>query len=401
MPNAVATTRIAMIHLIADKPSWSAARRILPVQLLVVLACFATSAESIASPLFQDRPVTGEVMIDEGYEVREGELLKVDVPDADVVVKRSADSDARVLVTLNGTNMDKARRYFKKQAISVSHVDGVVAVISERVRRNVSISWNINSGNPQITITVEIPETFDVDLSTSDGDVAVGTIRGTVSIRSSDGDLSADLLVGPSVQLKSSDGDIDAGTISSAKTSLRTSDGDINVDAISGDELDVVSSDGTISIGALEGSGSVRTSDGDIDIDSGAGRSIEVRTADGEIVIGQLASANATVKTSDGSIRIEEFEGDLKATSSDGSLFVRLDQRSSANMRTGDGDITIIAPAAFAASIQLSGNNVRVASGFSFRGTVQKRKADGELNGGGPLVSARASGGNVYLRTRE
>lgn len=385
-------------------------RMILPLTaVLAVTMILPASAD--ASPLraASDSPTTEqqitfaqapEVMIDESFDVSAGELLLVSVPDADVVIKSSNGNRARIVVTLEGSNMSKAREYYEKQRISATYEGNAVKVLSARERRDrqFRISWN-SGMRTRIVVTAYVPERFDVDVATSDGDVQAGNLFGDIQVRTSDGDVVVENVSGPSISIKSSDGDIATGKLEADVIRIRTSDGDLGFASVISPDAEIVSSDGDIRLGRFEGSGAVRTSDGTVVMDVINGRDVTVRTSDGDIHIGSALVQSISVNTSDGDIRIDGIDGAVDAVSSDGDVYVSFDKASAANIRVSDGDIVLVGARSMGVDVDLSGQHVRVAADFDFSGQVEKRSAGGKLNGGGPVVRARSADGTVYFRT--
>ncbi len=168
---------------------------------------------------------------------------------------------------------------------------------------------------------------------------------------------------------------------SSYNAIISTGDGDINMSDLEG-EFDLETSDGDISVGTLTGELHLRTSDGDISADGLAGTTISVRTSDGDVRIGDL-SGPAEISTSDGDIRVS------------------IDRASDIKLRTGDGDITIYADQSLRADVDFSGEEVRMASGFTLsEGRVSEHGARGILNGGGPTLHAHTGDGTISIREK-
>jgi hypothetical protein len=162
---------------------------------------------------------------------------------------------------------------------------------------------------------------------------------------------------------------------------ISTGDGDINMSDLNG-EFDLQTSDGDISVGTLSGTLRLKTSDGNVSADGLEGATISVRTSDGDVQIGAL-SGPAEISTSDGDIRVSiERAGDIK-------------------LRTGDGDITIYADESLQADVDFSGEEVRMASGFTLNeGRVSEHGARGILNGGGPTLFAHTGDGTIAIREK-
>ena len=378
----------------------------LAVRNAALCLCLTTSVACVSGAQAAVRPAppadlrhtSGEVMVDATYDVSDGDLLLVDVPDADVVLRTGPTGSAHVLITVDGRDAERARRYYEEQKITVDQSSRAVRIVSERTKRRFSISWS-TTDRARILIEVTLPERFDLDVSTSDGDIRAGRHVGTHAVRTSDGNIEFESLSGSSINVRTSDGDIRFGQLDSEDIHVRTSDGDVSVRRLNGAASELVTSDGSIRVDEVLGRASFRTSDGNIVVGRADNSTISTRTSDGNIKIGSLRSGGADARTSDGSIQVEVLAGTLDASTSDGDVYVGLTGRSQVSVRVGDGDVVIAAPGDLEADIQLSGERVRLATDFPFRGRVQRTSAEGSINGGGELIRAKASGGTVFLRT--
>ena len=144
---------------------------------------------------------------------------------------------------------------------------------------------------------------------------------------------------------------------------LRTSGGRIHAENIGGD-LSARTSGGAIRISDVVGSVEVRTSGGRIAID-GAGTLVRARTSGGNVSVRFDGAPEGTIETSGGSIEVEIPE----------ESNVDLDART-------------------------SGGRVTVEADISVRGVFRANHIEGAVNGGGPPLRLRTSGGNISLEER-
>ncbi len=202
-------------------------------------------------------------------------------------------------------------------------------------------------GQNQVTVdfTVTVPRQFNAELATSGGDIGVGDLTGTVK--------------------------------------ARTSGGDLEFARIAGD---------------LEG----RTSGGDITLAEGTARAV-LSTSGGDIQITR-AGGPTKVSTSGGDIRIDAAAELLGASTSGGNIVARLTEapKRDLELSTSGGDVRLTLPksAAFALDAGTSGGRVD-ASGLTLTlasGGMGKSKLAGTVNGGGPKLRLRTSGGNIRIQ---
>jgi hypothetical protein len=203
-----------------------------------------------------------ELMLERTLDVRAGGVLSVDVGDGDVAVRSGSAGSASVKVWVRARDMDWGREVFERMQFEVGEEGDGLAVRSRdpRIRDH---EWRDNRG-VGLKIEITIPERFDVDIRTADGDVDIGRVEGRVDVHTSDGDVVLGTMRGPEISIETSDGDVTAESLEADRIMVRTSDGDVQVRA-GGSATRITTSDGDISLNLLnEGEVELRTGDGDI-----------------------------------------------------------------------------------------------------------------------------------------
>jgi len=138
-----------------------------------------------------------------------------------------------------------------------------------------------------VRFEVNIPAQFDVDISTSGGNLEItGAVSGKIKGTTSGGD----------IKLKKISGTVD----------MSTAGGDVRTGDIQGDGY-LKTSGGDIEIGSVNGQLEVSTSGGNIRVES-VGKSLEAKTSGGDIEIGNVGG-EARVATSGGTSRWERSPG--------------------------------------------------------------------------------------------
>lgn len=221
-----------------------------------------------------------EVVYEERFEVRAGSRLVADLGDMDIWIETGSGTTATVEVVMRARNPDWGREVFQRMRFEARAAGGGLTLAA----RDPDIDWREwrDRGGAGFVARVRLPEQFDLDLRTGDGDVRVDRSRGTAEIETGDGDLSIGRLSGPSIRLHTSDGDVVADELEAEQIELRTSDGDIRVDRLAG-RLDARTGDGDVRIAVARFAGlSVQTSDGDISVEADAsiGADVELRGED-------------------------------------------------------------------------------------------------------------------------
>ena len=143
------------------------------------------------------------------------------------------------------------------------------------------------------------------------------------------------------------------------------------------------SSDGSIRLSQFKGDMDIRSSDGSQELDA---------------VVGVLRA-----HASDGHIRVAgRFDG-LDISTSDGRIEARAAAGSTSmadwNLETGDGSITLQLPDNFAADLSLhtGDGHITLDMPITVEGQLDKKDIRGKLNGGGKLVTVHTGDGSIRL----
>ena len=179
---------------------------------------------------------------------------------------------------------------------------------------------------------------------------------------------------------------------------LRTSGGGISVDDLEG-EARSKTSGGSLSFGRIQGSVYGRTSGGSIELDE-CGGEVDVKTSGGSISIGRV-TGDVVAHTSGGSIHVDEVMGSIDAGTSGGSVTATISEQPKDDCRltTSGGTINVYLAEDVGVYVNAgtSGGRVRTEFPVTIRGEISKRKLQAKINGGGPELYLRTSGGSIYL----
>lgn len=265
-----------------------------------------------------------------------GGSFLVDADIGSVLLTGDATSGARVTLTASDDDFDSR--------FSIDFEERPDAVVM-RVKRRGSWTDGLFGGwtrNRNVRITVRVPRMTMVTLRTSGGQLSTDDIDGPVSLRTSGGSIAARRIRG----------DVDADT----------SGGSIDIADIMG-RVRADTSGGSIDITSVTGAVDARTSGGSVEI-RGAGGRVDARTSGGAVTVGFTAGngQGGTLTSSGGQVRAEI----------DPAVSLSLDASSSGGGVDADVPVTV--------SGRFSRNSLR-----------------GDLNGGGPLLRLRSSGGGVRV----
>jgi len=310
----------------------------------------------------------------------------------------------------------QARHEFDSYRISTSVKGDTAWIVAESSRRDSKCSDDF---------VVNVPRNLDsAKIESGGGNVNATGIAGRVELESGGGNIHLDD-IGGDVTGETGGGTIEVGSvqgnarlqtgggnikIASAKGAIKAESGGGNVIVLSGLQGAVLETGGG-SIRVDKCSGPVKATTGGGSVDLGEiGGPTEIETGAGSI---RLASAKGRVQaqTGGGSIQLDGATS-VQAETSAGGIIVKLlagaDRRSNSSLETSAGDITVYLANDLAISIRAE---IESASGHTIRsdfsdihvssegGPWEKTvTAEGQLNGGGPVLKVRTNSGSVNFR---
>jgi DUF4097 and DUF4098 domain-containing protein YvlB len=193
------------------------------------------------------------------------------------------------------------------------------------------LGFHISVGNHhEPHVTVESPNTVDIEARTSDGSLKVSGVQGTLALRTSDGS-------------------VDVSDVSGALR-LTASDGSIRLHNVTG-TLESRSSDGRVSIDGRFSALQVHTSDGSLDVTLADGSQLtsssRIESSDGRVMVRlpKTLSADLDVQTSDGKIDCQ-LPVTMSGFNSSGGHNIRGHLNAGGaplTIHTSDGNVTIAA----------------------------------------------------------
>jgi hypothetical protein len=313
---------------------------------------------------------------------------------------------------------DKARKEFGSYKIS-TYVKGDTAWIVA--------DWQGESPHRfSGEFSVNVPRDMDlVKLETEGGSVSTTAISGRVEAQSGGGSIRLDD-IGGAISGETGGGSIDVGTVG-GDLSLHTGGGSIRVNSAKG-KISAESGGGSVVVvSGLQGA-VLETGGGSIQVERCNGR-VKATTGGGSIDLGDIGGP-AEIETGGGSIRLASAKGIVHAETGGGSIelngvpsaraetgaggivakFVSSGgERNDSVLETSAGDITVYLAPNLSLTIRAS---IDLANGHSIRSDfseIQIRTeggdygpktvtAEGNLNGGGPVLKVRTTTGDIVFR---
>jgi hypothetical protein len=349
----------------------------------------------------------------------DGQRLRVMLDLGNVIVRTSNTGkiDYKVHLEVNSAEKD-AQRLLHNFVISAKSTPDGAYFRGQTFGRQ-------SSGRLWVTVELNIPKNYAVDIVTGGGNIQAEDMNGRVS-------------------LVTSGGTIIAGNIRGA-AHLETAGGHLTVKNVTGD-LTAVSGGGHITTGSISGSATLHTNGGHIRAESiggmahlstgGGNISVEhsgselvAETVGGQIEVGETAglvkaknggggikvvrvSGPTNLETAGGSIYLTQVDSAVKASTSTGGItawFVTPPKTpNQCELQSGDGDIVVYIPRQLPVTIDAlvqSGDEHQVFFDPAFATTFQRNEATGNpsvraqglLNGGGELIRLRTAGGNIKV----
>ncbi len=286
-------------------------------------------------------------VVEKTFAVQPGGNLKVSTQGGDITIRTADTPQVQVVARqiIRASTEREADDLLTKLTLTLEQ-SGNDVTADARYESRPGGSWFSNWPPVNVSFEVTVPRHYHLNLGTSGGDISVASLQGNVKARTSGGDL----------EFARIDGEIEAGT----------SGGDITL---------------------AEGTARARltTSGGDIHVDR-AGGPTEVSTSGGDI----------TLKSVEQLIRASTSGGDVRAV-----ITGPIKQDTLLSTSGGNVDVEIARGTGFHLDASTSGGDVR-ADGITItieKGGSGKNKLVGAVNGGGPELKLRSSGGDIKVRT--
>lgn len=179
---------------------------------------------------------------------------------------------------------------------------------------------------------------------------------------------------------------------------LETSGGNIVLRGVEG-MLEGETSGGDVDLADLDGTIKMRTSGGNIMLRNTKG-DLTAETSGGNIH-GEQVSGSTHVETSGGNITFRDSDGKLYASTSGGDVRVAMTDNKGVDVSTSGGSITLSFPKSIAANVEAETTGGDVSCDFAFAGRLRDGSLHGTINGGGSLIKAETSGGDIILNAAE
>jgi len=166
-------------------------------------------------------------------------------------------------------------------------------------------------------------------------------------------------------------------------------------------EINVHTSGGDVELTDTTGSARLDTSGGDL-VARNINGNVELRTSGGGISADRIRG-DVDADTSGGDIRLLNVDGKIRGQTSGGSVKCSLvGSNRGISASTSGGDIQLILPRATSADFEASTSGGEIKSDLPLvTRELREGHLEGSINGGGPSIHARTSGGGISVRAAD
>ena len=323
-------------------------RKRVVLAVLMVAILLSTPVILTCGPKIEDRS-------EKTFEAKPGGNLMLNADFGSVTIDSWGQNKIHVTVAKSTDKYgeNRAQELFDEYRVSYKKTGDGVEILGE-------FPEMIRHRHFRVHFEIKVPEEFNLDLATSGGSIAVGNLKGEIELKTSGG----------SIKLGNITGNVNART-SGGSMSLNGADGTVNLKT----------SGGSISIGETSGKIHAETSGGSIRLDGSGG--------------------DVYAHTSGGSLKLKNIKGNIDASTSGGSIRAELNEQISEDCRlkTSGGGIKVYLTPDMAADIEAttSGGRVKCEIPLTVQSLKKSNKIKGQINGGGPLLKLRTSGGGIKI----
>ncbi|MBN2105103.1 DUF4097 family beta strand repeat protein [bacterium] len=283
----------------------------------------------------------GEERIEKSFQVNAGGTLDVNAEFGSIEIIPQKKNEVNVLIvfkTRTGSS-ERLKESIRDLDIQIKQSGNDVNVVLQKERTSILGNW---WKKYQVNFEISVPKQYHVKLRTSGGSIAVGDLEGNVWSRTSGGSLKFGGITG----------EVDG----------KTSGGSIRLEKCKG-PVDVSTSGGSIHIGEVMGEVEAHTSGGGITVDEVQG-TVRAHTSGGSVKtkITKQPASDCELRTSGGSIHVTLAE----------NIHVNVDAKTSGGKVYTDFPVTV-------------------------KGNISGHSLNAQINGGGPMIYLRTSGGGISI----
>jgi DUF4097 and DUF4098 domain-containing protein YvlB len=311
-----------------------------------------------------------------------------------------------IRLTVNMRSEAEARRTLQRYAIRIQQQGAWTTLTAP-------------GGGVVTAVSLKAPKLTAAVVATTEGPIGATGVDGTLAVETRAGNVSVDRVRGDS-RVVTGGGDIAVGQIGGSlrcvtgagkitvqrvggEATLETSGGDIVAHTLGG-TVHAQTGGGGVHIGTAKGPVTAISGGGEIVVEKSGGV-VTLRNMAGPVNVGSAAGVRCD--SGSGGIRLANITGPMRVATSMGSINASLlgSRIGDSYLATGNGDITVLIPSNVGVTIQAQNSMAdtlrRIISDFA---VIQPRRqgtrvvAEGQVNGGGPLLQISGTGGTIFIK---
>lgn len=302
-----------------------------------------------------------EERINRDIDVRPGGKLVLDVDFGTVDLSSGTDTKVTLDAFRSIDFGDEAKEKEYLAAVpTIITTEGNIVTVRARATKQARHNW-FHHIRTDGRYTIRVPKNFAADLNTGGGNISAGELVGDFRADSGGGDLRFSHLRGP---------------------------------------LFARSGGGQIKLDDCDGTAEIRTGGGDIVFTESKG-TLRARTGGGTIEVRNFIG-DTDVSTGGGEVTLQKIDGAITGETSGGSITASVAGSAvkKINLESSGGDIDLTLPKSATANITAETSAGRITTNLPLESTrADDEHLRGKLNGGGPSVVLRTSGGSISINS--
>ena len=346
---------------------------------------------------------------DVSFKVQKGDLLHVQIEHGNINV--STWDKSEVKISAKNIDDDELSLYTAEQNSGKVEVrfkgdDSDDFMLELTIPDDIIIDFKTGGGN--VTINNDLRN--KTNIITAGGNITAKVIGAEANITTAGGNIKLADING-NVEISTAGGDIQVGSVN-GKAEISTAGGNIKVGSVNS-AAEISTAGGNVTVGTVGGSAEISTAGGNVTVSTVSG-SAEVSSGGGNIIL-DGATGKVEANTGGGNIELKNIKGSIQANTGAGNITAELnpDGKSSSDLTSGVGNITLYIPESSKATIIATANDFKwgdsqkdsesIKSDFESYNISQNRRGNTfesiyELNGGGSKIELNVGMGEIIIK---
>lgn len=291
------------------------------------------------------------------FEMKPSSRLLVNVPRANVQLRPAPDQRLEIQIYMAGCDRDAAYACLDDMGLRTRHADNVVRVKPDMTPQEDTNWWRRQRDRTgTMYVDLRLPPECNADVQASAGAIDAADLGGKLALEINAGRLQAENLEG---------------------------------------QLEIFARSSEVTLQNFQGKNAalnIHTST--LHLDGATAPKLNVEAAASPLVLRNLDGASHVVAHG-GSTQIHTVHGSLRASVFGGNLSVADAEDADMELAASGGNITITVPESVSADVSFRARQIHFDTALSFSGDRERHFAEGQLNGGGAALRARAHRGTI------